>query len=733
MIRTITQKLVLLVAVLLCQSTLASAATADITIDDIQMSTGWNNEYTVEVKLTSSELIINPQFDIKLPNGIRMSGNPTKGDLLTRNHTMSYAQQSDGSYRFVIVSTTNKAVTATEGVLVKFNIIANTSVNDKIKVFNKSLILDSDNSVQLKPADTESSIVASAGLYGDVTFGVSPTAIDVTPGTPFSVAVDMTNSIDQIVAFEAKLQLPAGVSLVETADGNIGYTDRIPDGVTIDATKLADGSYKILMSSLTNTPVEGTSGTLFTIDMNADETLAATADVVLSDIVVAAVNGAGKMLTDVFTIKLTNTAIAAEEAAKAAALQALADMQQALDNAVAAIPTTYPAAANNAEVDALRQAAQQIIDNLTAEVNGGNYANVETQKAALQQAISAMNAKAAEIQNAADQAAADEAAKNAALQEIAAMQQSLDNAVAAIPTTYPAAANNAEVDALRQAAQQIIDNLTAEVNGGNYANVETQKAALAQAISAMNAKAAEIQAAADQAAADEAAAKAAAQQILANMQQALANANMKIATDYPAAYNDTEVEALRQAAQQIIDNFAAEIAAGNYANTAAQQTALQNAIAALMVKAAEVQAAADQAAADEAAAKAAAQQALANMQQALDNANTKITIDYPAAVNDAEVEALRQAAQQIIDDLTAEVEAGNYANVTTAQAALQNAIAALLAKAAEVQEASSTGISAANATNVSCKNSIYYNLNGQRVATPAKGLVIMNGKKIVVK
>ena len=44
-----------------------------------------------------------------------------------------------------------------------------------------------------------------------------------------------------------------------------------------------------------------------------------------------------------------------------------------------------------------------------------------------------------------------------------------------------------------------------------------------------------------------------------------------------------------------------------------------------------------------------------------------------------------------------------------------------------------TGIANTNLTNLTNENGQYYNLNGQRVAQPTKGLYIVNGKKVVIK
>ncbi len=49
------------------------------------------------------------------------------------------------------------------------------------------------------------------------------------------------------------------------------------------------------------------------------------------------------------------------------------------------------------------------------------------------------------------------------------------------------------------------------------------------------------------------------------------------------------------------------------------------------------------------------------------------------------------------------------------------------------ETAESTGINSANAALQSTGDNVYYNLNGQRVSAPSKGIYILNGKKILIK
>ena len=44
-----------------------------------------------------------------------------------------------------------------------------------------------------------------------------------------------------------------------------------------------------------------------------------------------------------------------------------------------------------------------------------------------------------------------------------------------------------------------------------------------------------------------------------------------------------------------------------------------------------------------------------------------------------------------------------------------------------------TGINAVENMKPEVEDNVYYNLNGQRVMNPGKGLYIVNGKKVIIK
>ena len=358
--KALVSKLMLLLMLFTGTSAVAqTTATGDITTNDVVMNLG--ETATVEVKLTSSEAVINPQFDITLPEGVEIvAGSMKRGDLLSRQHTPDYAKQATGNtYRFLVTSL-NVALNATEGTLLTFDVKSTKVVAGNIEVTGKEMILDADHSVVLNPKDSKSSIRVNVAFDGTVAVSVSTTEATPEYDTPFSVDFDMENT-GAVVNVQATLTLPEGVKLVETVDGNLGYTDRIPGNVSINAVPNPNvpNQYTIIMTNLSATPIIGNGGTLFTINMVADENLPLKSAVKITGIVVATQNGGGKHLEDEFTITLNNNHLG----------ELLAELEAAVADAEAIDLTPYSEESAQALTDAIAAGKELLTSDAASKVS----------------------------------------------------------------------------------------------------------------------------------------------------------------------------------------------------------------------------------------------------------------------------------------------------------------------------------------------------------------------------
>lgn len=95
-------------------------------------------QQTLSVSLANSDEITGFQFDIKLPNGIMVNtikndDNETVLDISLTNrkkskHQLSCAQQSDGSYRIVVLSMSNQTFRDNDGAIVNIKITTSSTL-----------------------------------------------------------------------------------------------------------------------------------------------------------------------------------------------------------------------------------------------------------------------------------------------------------------------------------------------------------------------------------------------------------------------------------------------------------------------------------------------------------------------------------------------------------------------------------------------------------------------------
>lgn len=121
---TAMQKRLLFIAILLlaiCQRVAAEDQMPDrITIGDFSIYSGQSKE--VSITLDNAEPYVGFQFDLLLPTGFTIVGNPTASNRIPEGTTLQMAQQSDGSYRFIAAALTGKAIDGNSGEIIRFTI-----------------------------------------------------------------------------------------------------------------------------------------------------------------------------------------------------------------------------------------------------------------------------------------------------------------------------------------------------------------------------------------------------------------------------------------------------------------------------------------------------------------------------------------------------------------------------------------------------------------------------------
>lgn len=263
----------------------------------------------IEVALENNIEITSMQFDIKLPEGFVLNTVLNEDEeqvldaqLSTRkhsSHTINCASQEDGSYRVVVISGKNKALTGTSGTIVTFGVnvplTLNGSVNLDLTNIHLVPLVNGAPGVRIDQSDiTQSISINNQGGGNEPTGPVAMTvaSLSMQPGETSTLYIDMTNDRN-ITSFQFKILLPEGISVVKEYNDDDEYVEAISlvssrkkSSHDLSFKKTDDGGYFLLAYSATNATFKGNSGHLVSIKVKADESMSeGTYGVVLSGVV----------------------------------------------------------------------------------------------------------------------------------------------------------------------------------------------------------------------------------------------------------------------------------------------------------------------------------------------------------------------------------------------------------------------------------------------------------------
>ena len=87
-------------------------------------------------------------------------------------------------------------------------------------------------------------------------------------GETTTVAISLTNSHTDLVSFQMDLYLPDGITINRSG---CSLSNRFESGQTLTIGKQADGAYRLTSTSFSLTPITGTSGTIISLSLTAQE------------------------------------------------------------------------------------------------------------------------------------------------------------------------------------------------------------------------------------------------------------------------------------------------------------------------------------------------------------------------------------------------------------------------------------------------------------------------------
>ena len=268
---------------------------------------------TLSVSLANTDEVTGFQFDIKLPSGITVNTTLNDDDeavpdisLTERKkskHQLSCAQQSDGSYRIVVLSMSNQTFRDNDGAIVNLYVTASstmTSGSYAVEMTNIHIVpmADGVQGDRIDQTDYTGYVsVVNQSESGDVSTVLKLGTSSLKAGSNQTISVALENNIE-VTAFQFDIMLPNGITVNNYVNDddetvpNIQLTSRKASSHSISCNKREDGRYTIVVLSMKNQAIKGTEGDVVAIDINVPITMSGNYDVVLSNIhIVPLVNG----------------------------------------------------------------------------------------------------------------------------------------------------------------------------------------------------------------------------------------------------------------------------------------------------------------------------------------------------------------------------------------------------------------------------------------------------------
>ena len=278
-------------------------------IEDFDIAPGETK--TLDIILENEDPVSSLQFDITFPTGLSY----VEGSLervtsrITRtSHSIVAAKQGENVYRMGILSTSsemaNSAVKLNEGALLRIKVKAD--IDYKGSSINITDIIGSNGTVSPSVRLNMDACEVNAGVHvGDLKN--EQTEVVVHPLEFATVDFALDNIID-IVGLQAVVTLPEGINLAEDKYGEyITYSNRLSGNVVASISLLPGetNKYQLLISSLTSDKFEGSKGTLFGLNIMANQSFKS-GDIKVSDIKVSSVYGVSYDLSNELSVSVAS-------------------------------------------------------------------------------------------------------------------------------------------------------------------------------------------------------------------------------------------------------------------------------------------------------------------------------------------------------------------------------------------------------------------------------------------
>ena len=466
-------------AALMATFCLCTSAWAEnkVVIDNINILPG--GEAVVNVDLQNEDNIMSSiQMDVVIPDGVDVKEGSIKfvGNRVDEEDFFLYMQKQEGAkmYRILVLpQDLNSSFAGNQGNLLQFTVTANSNLKPKQQIEVKSIVGSDANADSWPMSDFTvdvqqmvGSFAISAATEGDLLLKPS------VEGNSQRISFSLSNTIS-VRALEAVITLPEGAQAVMNEKGSVKIDrgSRVPTNLKFSSSVI-DNKVKVVLSGLTADVLQGTEGEVFAFYVSGTEALAENSEVTVSNVILSDNAASSFDVYESHSLNLINM----DKVYLAPAQEILSNINTALEEALTTISEECADVKDSTSVqeavDSVKTMITELTNAITAayedETLASDYDNIVAPQEEIMAAIAALIDTAKQAQADYETEQALNAAYAQATEMVDSLNKILTDSVAIIAQTCPDVKESEEV-------------LTAK------AAIETQIAALSEAIEAAKA------------------------------------------------------------------------------------------------------------------------------------------------------------------------------------------------------------------------------------------------------
>ena len=252
-----------------------------INVQGVEVAPGESVSLCIELDNEATNLM-GWQCDIVLQEGLSLALKPngkpaaTLGDrFATTGHTISSSRLANGAYRFVATSMDGENIPGSTGMLFTVTLKANNGLNTGTSLIGDvtNIEFNTQDNQKMKFDDVAFSIRIPSNapiVDNDV---VKVQDVSIAPGESMALDIELDNMTTNLMGWQCDIMLPEGLSLALKSNGKPAATlgSRFSTTEhTISSSRLANGAYRFIATSIDGEAIPDNSGTLFTVTLKAD-------------------------------------------------------------------------------------------------------------------------------------------------------------------------------------------------------------------------------------------------------------------------------------------------------------------------------------------------------------------------------------------------------------------------------------------------------------------------------